>query len=104
MRTVYSYARLVIAGWLFVGGLALQFTSSPASAERYIRWRDREHQTLTPDQRAKSLQYRDETDERNEWSWRIFGVFLAGIGFAVGLHEAAYVCAQYQRAPRTPTD
>ena len=59
--TILSYLRLVVASWLFVGGLAVQFWPS------------------VPD------------------GARIAGVVLGGIGFAVALHETAYVVARFNR-------
>ena len=42
MRHVFSYARLFIASWLFMGGVALQFVPSAAALERDARWRERQ--------------------------------------------------------------
>jgi hypothetical protein len=41
MRTVYSYLRLTVASWMFLGGLALQFIPSAAAVERDVRHRER---------------------------------------------------------------
>ena len=38
--TVFSYLRMIIASWLFVGGLALQFWPSPAEVARVARGRE----------------------------------------------------------------
>jgi hypothetical protein len=94
---VYSYLRLLLASWLFMGGVAIQFLPSAASVERDTRERERQFAALAPDQRAQALRDRDIEDARSQAFLRLFGVLLGGLGFAMALHETAYVCAQYIR-------
>jgi hypothetical protein len=97
--TIFSYVRLVVASWLFVGGLAVQFWPSAAEVAREVRARERAWKglSMSAEQRQAQDAWRDGQDARNEILLRVFGVFLGGIGFAVALHEAAYVVARFNR-------
>src|SRR5262245_5395403 len=97
MRTVYSYVRLVLASWLFLAGVALQFGPSAASVGRDARWRERQLQAVPAEQRSKWVQDQDAEDARSEGAMRLFGVLMGGLGFAGALLEAAYLCALYSR-------
>jgi hypothetical protein len=97
MRTVYSYVRLILACWLFMGGLALQFVPSAAAVERDARHRERMLKAVAPEEREEWLRARDLGDARSEASLRLFGVLLGGLGLAAALFEAAYVCARSSR-------
>jgi hypothetical protein len=97
MRTVYSYIRLTLACWMFLGGVALQFVPSPAAVEREARHRERMLQSVPAEERAEWLKERDLADARSEASLRLFGVLLGGVGLALALFEAAYVCARSSR-------
>jgi hypothetical protein len=97
MRVFYSYARLFIASWLFMGGVALQFVPSTAALERDARWRERQLQKVPADQRAQWVEDRDNKDARSQASLRVFGVLLGGVGFAMALRETAYLCGRYGR-------
>jgi len=106
MRTVYCYARLVLASWLFLGGLAVLFGPSAASLERDARWRERQLLTIPAEERAQWVFDRDMEDARSQAYLRLFGILIGGLGFGAALGEAAYLCAWYihQRAPRLPPD
>jgi hypothetical protein len=97
MRTVYSYIRLTLASWMFLGGFAIQFLPSTAGAEREARHRERLLQSVPADERAMWVRERDLEDARTEASLRLFGVLLGGVGFGMALFEAAYVCARFSR-------
>ncbi len=97
MRTVYSYIRLILAAWMFLGGVALQFVPSAATVQRDARQRERLLQAVPADERAEWVRARDIEDGRAEEYLRLFGVLLGGVGFAVALFEAAYVCARASR-------
>jgi hypothetical protein len=97
MRVAFSYARLFIAYWLFMGGVALQFVPSAAAVARDTRWRDRQLQTVPADQRAKWVEDRDNEDANSQAYLRLFGVLLGGLGLAMALRETAYLNARYSR-------
>jgi hypothetical protein len=97
MRTVYSYIRLSLASWMFLGGLALQFIPSAAAVERETRRREQLLQTVPAEERTEWLRARDIEDARSEAYLRLFGVLLGGVGFAIALFETAYVCARSSR-------
>jgi hypothetical protein len=97
MRTVYSYIRLTLASWMFLGGVALQFVPSAGTVEREARYRERLLQSVPTQERAEWLQMRDLDDARSEAYLRLFGVAIGGIGFAMALFETAYVCARSSR-------
>jgi hypothetical protein len=97
MRVGYSYARLFIASWLFMGGVALQFVPSAAAIARDARWRERQLQTVPADKRAKWVEDRDTEDANSQAYLRLFGVLLGGLGFAMALRETAYLNARYSR-------
>src|SRR5262245_35595442 len=97
MRTVYSYIRLTLASWMFLGGVALQFVPSAAAVERDARRRERLLQAVPAEERAEWVRTRDVEDARSEAYLRLFGVLFGGVGFAVALFEAAYVCARSSR-------
>jgi hypothetical protein len=97
MRHVFSYARLFIASWLFMGGLALQFIPSAAQAVRNERWRQRELVTVPAGQRAKWIEDRDAEVSNSQAYLRLFGVLMGGSGFAAALREAAYLTGKYGR-------
>jgi hypothetical protein len=97
MRTVYSYIRLTLGCWMFMGGVAVQFVPSPAGSERDARQRDRLMTAVPTNERAEWLRQRDLDDSQSEASLRLFGVLLGGFGLAMALFEAAYVCARASR-------
>jgi hypothetical protein len=97
MRVVYSYARLFIASWLFMGGLALQFVPTPAAVARDARWRERQLQTIPANKQAQWIDERDTEDSRAQAYLRLFGVLLGGLGFAAALRETAYLSGRYGR-------
>lgn len=97
MRTVYSYIRLALASWLLLGGVALQFVPSAAAVEREARRRERLLQAVPAEERAEWLRTHDLEDGRGEAYLRLFGVLIGGVGLAMALFEAAYVCARYSR-------
>jgi hypothetical protein len=97
MRTVYSYVRLMLGSWMFLGGVALQFIPSAAAVQRAARDRERLLQTIPAEERAEWARMRDVEDARSEAYFRLFGVLLGGVGLAVALFEAAYVCARSSR-------
>ena len=82
MRVLFSYARLFVASWLFLGGLALLFGPSAASVARDARWRERQLLTIPTDQQAKWAEERDREDAGSQAYLRLFGVVLGGFGFA----------------------
>ncbi len=102
--SVFSYLRLVVASWLFVGGLAVQFETQ-AEAQREARARERAWRELrlSPEQREAQDVTQDAQDRWVEWQLRLAGVVLGGIGFAIALHEAAYVASRYARAVAEPS-
>jgi hypothetical protein len=97
MRVAYSYARLFVASWLFMGGVALQFVPSAAAVARDIRWRERQLQTIPAAQHAQWIEARDSEDANTQAYLRLFGVLLGGFGFAAALRETAYINARYSR-------
>lgn len=97
MRTIYSYIRLTLGCWLFLGGLSLQFVPSAGALERDGRQRERLLQSVPTQDRADWLRQRDIDDAQSEASLRMFGVLLGGFGLAMALFEAAYVCARASR-------
>jgi hypothetical protein len=97
MRAFYSYARLFIASWLFMGGLAIQFLPTTESLARDARWRERQLQTVPADQRAKWIEDRDTEDSHTYAYLRLFGVVLGGAGLAAALRETAYLTGKYGR-------
>jgi hypothetical protein len=97
MSIVYSYARLVLAGWLAMAGVAAQFSPTPASVERDVRYRTEELRKVPDGQRDQWLLDYDTAAARSEAYFRIFGILLGGIGIGAGLHEAAFLFAKYSR-------
>jgi hypothetical protein len=97
MRVFYSYARLFIASWLFMGGLALQFLPSAASMARDAHWRERQLLSVPAEQQVKWVEERDNEDARTYAYLRLFGVLLGGVGLAAALREAAYLSGKYGR-------
>jgi len=95
MRTIYSYCRLMLASWLFMGGLALQFIPSAASQEREGRRRERQMQTVAPEDRAQWIIERDIQDGRSQAYLRLLGVLVGGLGLAGAIVEAAYLSAHF---------
>jgi hypothetical protein len=95
MRVIYSYARLFIASWLFLGGVALQFGPSAASLARDARWREKQLQTVPAEERSQWIEQRDIEDARSQAYLRVFGVLMGGLGFAAALRETAYLSARY---------
>jgi hypothetical protein len=97
MRVYLSYARLFLASWLFLGGVALLFGPSAAMVARDARWRERQLQTIPADQQAKWIEDRDLEDGRSQAYVRTFGVVIGGLGFAAALRETAYLIGRYGR-------
>ncbi len=97
MRMVYSYLRLMLASWMFLGGIAIQFIPSAAAVEREARQRERQLQTIPFEQREEWVLEEDRKGAQSESYLRLFGVLLGGAGFAVALFETAYVCARSSR-------
>jgi hypothetical protein len=97
VRTIYSYIRLTLASWMFLGGIALQFVPSAGAVERESRYRERLLSSVPSEERAAWLQTRDLDDARDEAYLRLFGVVIGGIGFAIALFETAYVSARSSR-------
>jgi hypothetical protein len=97
MRFAYSYARLFIASWLFMGGVAVQFIPSTAAIARYDRWRELQLQKVQPDQRQQWIEDRDAIDATSQAYARLFGVLLGGFGLAMALRETAYLTSRYNR-------
>ncbi len=97
MRAVYSYARLFIASWVFMGGLAMQFLPSAAAVARDARWRERQLQSVPADQQAQWVEDRDSEDARTQAYLRLCGVLLGGLGLAAALRETAYLLSRYGR-------
>src|SRR5208282_5860871 len=85
MRVASSYARLFIASWLFMGGVALQFVPSAAAVARDARWRERQLLTVPADRHAKWIEDRDTEDANSQAYLRLFGVLLGGLGLAMAL-------------------
>jgi hypothetical protein len=97
MRIAYSYLRLTVASWMFLGGVALQFVPSAAAVEREARHRERLLRDVPVEERAEWMRARDVGDARSEAYVRLFGVLFGGLGLAVALFEAAYVSARASR-------
>jgi hypothetical protein len=95
LRIFYSYGRLFIASWLFMGGVALQFVPTAATVARDARLRERQMQAIPAEERAQWLDDRDIEDGRSQAYLRVFGVLMGGFGFAAALREAAYLSARY---------
>jgi hypothetical protein len=97
MRVYFSYGRLFIASWLFLGGVSLLFGPSAASVARDARWRERQLQSVPADQQARWVEDRDNEDASSQAYVRLFGVLMGGFGFAAALRETAYLCGRYGR-------
>ena len=97
MRVYFSYARLFIASWLFLGGVALLFGPSAAMVARETRWRERQLLAIPADQQAKWIEDRDNEDANSQAYVRLFGVLMGGFGFAAALRETAYLIGRYGR-------
>src|SRR5262245_45896604 len=97
MRVAYSYVRLTLASWMFLGGIALQFVPSAAAVEREARHRARLIQDVPLAERAEWIRMRDIVDARSEAYLRVFGVLFGGLGLAVALFESACVSARISR-------
>jgi hypothetical protein len=97
MRAIYSYARLFLASWLFLGGVAVLFGPSAAAVARDARWRERQLQTIPRDQRAQWVEDRDIEDARTQAYVRLLGVLVGGLGFGAALRETAYLCTREGR-------
>ena len=97
MRTVYSYIRLTLASWMFLGGVALQFLPSAGALERESRDRERLLQSVPVESRAEWVRSRDLEVGRSEGYIKLSGVLIGGVGFGMALFEAAYVCARSSR-------
>jgi hypothetical protein len=97
MRVAYSYLRLTLASWMFLGGIAIQFLPSAGTVEREARHRERMLQAVPVEERAEWLRLRDLGDARSDAAMRAFGVFFGGVGLAIALFESAYVCARASR-------
>jgi len=95
MRTIYSYCRLMLASWLFMGGLALPFIPSAACQERGGRRRERQMPTVAPEDRAQWIIERDIQDGRSQAYLRLLGVLVGGLGLAGAIVEAAYLSAHF---------
>ena len=96
-RIFYSYARLFVASWLFLGGLALLFGPSAAAVAQDARWRERQLQTIPVEDRAKWIEDRDREDASSQAYVRLFGVVIGGFGFAAAMRETAYLLGRYGR-------
>src|SRR5271154_1312266 len=97
MRTVYSYIRLTLAAWLFLGGIALQFVPSVGAVGRADRRRELEVKAVPVEQRSDWIQARDLENASAEAAYRLAGVIIGGIGFAIAMFETAYVCSRMSR-------
>jgi hypothetical protein len=97
MRVAFSYARLFVASWLFLGGAAIQLNPSPAAVARDARWREKQLQKIPTDQRSQWEDERDSEEASARAYLRLFGVLMGGTGFAMALREAAYLNARYSR-------
>jgi hypothetical protein len=97
VRVIFSYARLLLASWLFMGGIALQFGPSAAATARDARWRERQLATVQADLRAQWVEDRDVEDARSQAYLRLCGVLIGGVGLAVALRETMYLGARYGR-------
>lgn len=95
----FGYFRLILASWLFLGGMAFQFWPSEADVQRESRARERTWRPkgLSIEQKDAQGALLDEQDARNQLLLRLGGIFLGGIGFAVVLHEAACIAARFNR-------
>ena len=76
MPFAYSYIRLFVAAWLFMGGVAVQFTPSAAATARDDRWRERQLQKIQPEQRTQWIEDRDVIDSNSQAYTRLFGVLI----------------------------
>ena len=83
MHVAFSYARLFIASWLFMGGVAIQLNPSPAAVARDARWRERKLEAVQADQRATWIEDRNIEDANTRAYLRICGVMLGGAGMAI---------------------
>jgi hypothetical protein len=97
MRLFYSYARLFIAAWLFLGGLSLLAWPTPAAEARNARWRERQLQSVPPEEHSKWIEDRDIEDARAQAYVRLLGILIGGFGFAGALRETAYLLGRYGR-------
>jgi hypothetical protein len=97
LRIFYSYARLFIASWLFMGGLAIQFLPSTEAVARNTRWRERQLAAIPAEQHAQWIEDQDLEDARTYAYLRLFGVIMGGLGLAAALRETAYLFGRYSR-------
>jgi hypothetical protein len=96
-RVIYSYARLFLASWLLMGGVAIQFLPSAAAVARDARWRERQLQAVPADEKTQWVEDRDTEDARTQAYVRLFGVLLGGLGLAAALRETALLIGRYSR-------
>jgi hypothetical protein len=97
IRVFYSYTRLFVAAWLFMGGLACLFAPTAAALQRDTHWRERTLRTMPENQIQQWIADRDDLDARTYAYLHIFGVVLGGLGLAMALRETAYLSARYSR-------
>ncbi len=97
MRNLYSYFRLLLGSWVFMGGIALQFFPSAAATEREGRWRERQLPSIPSEERLGWIEKQDERDAEAQVAVRMTGIAIGGLGFMAALHEVAYLSARYQR-------
>ena len=97
MRLVFSYLRLLVASWLFLTGVALLLTPTPAAMERDAHWREQQLRSVPADQREKWIEDRDDEDAHSQAYARICGILLGGVGFSMALRETAYLVGRYSR-------
>src|SRR5262249_32610563 len=72
-RVYFSYARLFVASWMFMGGVALLFVPTASAEARDARWRERQLQTIPIEQRAQWIEDRDNVDANSQASLRLCG-------------------------------
>jgi hypothetical protein len=97
MRLVFSYCRLLLGSWMFLGGLALLFLPTTAQTERNARWRQRQLLRLPIEQHAQWIEDQDAEDSRTQGYVRLSGVVLGGLGLSMALRETAYATGRYCR-------
>lgn len=97
MRNIYSFVRLTLASWMFMGGIALQFFPSNAAVEREGRRREQLLGAIPVESRAEWIRARDIEVAQSDSYVRLAGVLLGGVGFAMALFETAHVSARASR-------
>jgi hypothetical protein len=100
MRRIYSHARLILASWLLLAGLAVMAWPTAHGPARNARWRERQLADVPKAEHPAWHEARDQEDARAEGYLRTAGVLVGGLGLAWVVCEAAYLMRRRERRRR----